>query len=98
MTQVKSNTLAKHAITIGIPLALIAAAASSLGIAVGSWTSIAMAALAAVVQTVLTHFLLEPKRDAYEEAGRMGTYYNYWAALSALSTLVAIALVHAAIR
>ncbi|KWU17788.1 hypothetical protein [Burkholderia cenocepacia] len=94
MTTLKSTHFIERAIPLGIPLAIVSGAALASGIEIASWTSIFMASLAAVLLTVFGHFVLEPRRPAYEAKKAMGTYYHLWAAASVLISLAAVSIVH----
>jgi hypothetical protein len=93
MNILKSNTLIERAITPGIPLLMIAVYAQLKGVEVASVRCVVMAVLAAAIQTALSHFLVEPKRQAHLEAGTMGSFYNLGAVFSCLATFAAVVLV-----
>lgn len=98
MTTLKTNHLIERGITLGIPLSVVAAASVASGFELDSWPSIIMAGLAAVLLSVVGHFLLEPRRAGFAAKRTMGTYYHMWAAASVLVSLVAVVAVYIVVR
>ena len=94
MTTLKSTHFIERAIPLGIPLAIVSGAALASGIEIASWTSIVTASLAAILLTIFGHFVMEPRRPAYEAKKAMGTFYHLWAAASVLISLVAVVFIH----
>jgi hypothetical protein len=94
MTSLKSTHFIERAIPLGIPLAIVSGAALASGIEIASWCSIITASLAAILLTIFSHFVMEPRRPVYEAKKAMGTYYHLWAAASVLISLAAVVFVH----
>jgi hypothetical protein len=94
MTTLKSTHFIERAIPLGIPLAIVSCAALASGIEIASWTSIITASLAAILLTIFGHFVMEPRRPAYEAKKAMGTFYHLWAAASVLISLGAVVFIH----
>lgn len=89
-TTIARNPFVEQLIALGIPLALIAITAQTLGLELLSSQCIWMTVIAAALQTIAMHFLLNAPREQFETRAVQLSYYNWGAVLSVVTAVAAI--------